>query len=52
MRIKHLLSKKYLYGGRLTRLSDIIIDLKKKAPSQVYIDRYLQGLFLSQEPTN
>ena len=50
MDIKHLLNKKYNYGGKLVRLSDIIIDLKKKIPSQLCIDRYIQGLLLSQEP--
>ncbi len=52
MDIKHLLRKKYNYGGKLVMLGDIIIDLKKKTPSQACIDKYIQGLLLSQEPKN
>ena len=44
------LNKKYQYGGRVLELSKIIIDLKKRAPNQLCVDRYVQGLLLSQKP--
>lgn len=52
MKIKHLLNKKYMYGGKILELGKIIIDLQKRAPNQLYVDRYIQGLLLSQKPIN
>jgi len=49
MKTKKLMQKKYWYGGELWSLGDIIIDLRKKAPNQKCVDRYLQGLLLMQD---
>ena len=41
---------RYLYGGEIWRLGDIIIDLQNKAPNRQCVDRYLQGLLRNQKP--
>jgi len=48
--LEDFLHQRYIYGGEVWKLGDIIIDLQNKALSQGCIDRYLQGLFGSQEP--
>ena len=47
--LENFLHQKYFYGGEIWKLGDIIIDLQKKA-SQVHVDKYIQGLLLTQEP--
>jgi len=50
MKMKNsFINKMYRYGGELWRLGDIIIDLQKIMPNQKCVDRYLQGLFLTQD---
>ncbi|KKN55601.1 hypothetical protein LCGC14_0580730 [marine sediment metagenome] len=44
-----ILDKIYRYGGELWRLGDIIIDLQNIMPNQKCVDRYLQGLFFTQD---
>ena len=44
------LQQKYMYGGELMSLGSIIIDLQNTAPNQQCVDRYLQGMFLMQNP--
>lgn len=48
MKIKELLQRRYCYGGKLCSLGSIIADLQKIAPNPQCVDRYLQGLFLTQ----
>ena len=43
-----MLNQKYLYGGEVWKLGDIIIDLQQKAPNQQCVDRYLQGMLRNQ----
>ena len=50
MKLNNFLHQKYMYGGKTCKLGDIIIDLQKKAPDQAYVDKYIQGLLMSQEP--
>ena len=52
MTIKNFLNQKYLYGGEICELGNIIIDLQKKAPNEQCVDRYLQGLLRTQKPIN
>lgn len=48
--MNNFLNQKYLYGGEIWELGNIILDLQKKAPNQQCVDRYLQGLLYSQKP--
>lgn len=50
MSTKEYLEQRFLYGGEIKKLGDIILDLQRIAPNQQCIDRYLQGLFLTQKP--
>ena len=34
------------YGGAIVPLGQVYVDLQKIAPSQVCVDRYIQGLLL------
>ena len=48
--LENFLHQRYIYGGKVTKLGHIIIDLQNKAPNQECVDRYLLGLFETQEP--
>ena len=44
------LNQKYMYGGEIMKLGSIIADLQQILPNQKCVDRYLQGLLLTQTP--
>lgn len=48
--IDKILTQKYMYGGELCQLGDIILDLQKLTNNQRQIDAYLMGLFRNQNP--
>ena len=52
MKLENFLHQRYLYGGKITRLGDIIIDLQNQTKDHRKIDAYLTGLFHNQEPIN
>ncbi|KKN47319.1 hypothetical protein LCGC14_0664250 [marine sediment metagenome] len=50
MTLEDFLHQRYMYGGEVWKLGDIIIDLQNNLPNQRAVDMYLIGLLHNQKP--